>query len=482
MQNPMAPAIQPAPSADFLGQIAGSTASSAGPQPIAGEFGAKLAAAQKGGAAGGVPFDPFQSMLLPSVRPETARQSGGLKDTGKENELLALLGASSAPLVQPQTLQPALLSQSKGDAAPRVLTVGLAGDSESSPATRPNALQSTAPLQKPVPVQTAAAPLPMAGLSPELIRALQSQGAPIIGAESSLALAADSEIALPQGGELIAKPRKTTVPNESLRLGGDEFLKLAQTSKIDPKALNPALKANPSVQPLVTAAPFAAAPASRQIEQERFGNDFNANEVRGLSERAVPHETSIAQTVVVSNADTDGARPASVRQLDAQSVEQLSSQLLRLNERGENGEIRMRLRPDHLGELLIQVSTRGKQVDLKVKASNSEARHILEESISSLRESMRLQNLSLASVDFGPISFASSAQNASAFDGSQFAQMGWDRGGTASQFENSGQRAEHGEYAAEERVRARPGLNHAASTAMRVNRAAAGSGRLDVIG
>jgi|GEM_PF-3966690 len=62
-------------------------------------------------------------------------------------------------------------------------------------------------------------------------------------------------------------------------------------------------------------------------------------------------------------------------------------------------EMRIRLAPDHLGELSIKVSTRGSKVSLVVEASNHSAKEMIESSISSLREHLAAQNLSLASVD-----------------------------------------------------------------------------------
>jgi flagellar hook-length control protein FliK len=63
------------------------------------------------------------------------------------------------------------------------------------------------------------------------------------------------------------------------------------------------------------------------------------------------------------------------------------------------GEIRIRLKPENLGELHVRVVTDGRNVGLHIQASDEKARKILEESLSHLKDSMATQNLSLGAVD-----------------------------------------------------------------------------------
>jgi flagellar hook-length control protein FliK len=72
------------------------------------------------------------------------------------------------------------------------------------------------------------------------------------------------------------------------------------------------------------------------------------------------------------------------------------------------GEIRVRLKPENLGELHLKVVTQGNQVGLQIQASDENAKRIIEESMNSLKESLSTQNLSLAKVD---VSVASSSQS-----------------------------------------------------------------------
>jgi flagellar hook-length control protein FliK len=64
------------------------------------------------------------------------------------------------------------------------------------------------------------------------------------------------------------------------------------------------------------------------------------------------------------------------------------------------GEMRIRLKPENLGELHVRVMTDGKSVGLQFQASDERAKKIIEESMGSLKDSLAAQNLSLGSVDF----------------------------------------------------------------------------------
>lgn len=74
------------------------------------------------------------------------------------------------------------------------------------------------------------------------------------------------------------------------------------------------------------------------------------------------------------------------------------------------GEIRIRLKPENLGELHLRVMTDGSRVGLKIQASDESARRVIEESIGYLKESLAAQNLSLGKVDLSISHFATQAR------------------------------------------------------------------------
>ncbi|MCC7441684.1 MAG: flagellar hook-length control protein FliK [Bdellovibrionales bacterium] len=80
------------------------------------------------------------------------------------------------------------------------------------------------------------------------------------------------------------------------------------------------------------------------------------------------------------------------------SVGTISSGIGSLKERG-GGEIRLRLNPEHLGEIHLRVATHGNEVAIQVRASNDKAKGVLEESLSALKESLAGHRLVLGKVE-----------------------------------------------------------------------------------
>ena len=85
--------------------------------------------------------------------------------------------------------------------------------------------------------------------------------------------------------------------------------------------------------------------------------------------------------------------------LSSDSVNQLSSTVNLMSKAQQDGEIKIRLRPDHLGELVLSVKTQGNQVSIQIKAHGSEAKRIIEESLGSLKDNFAKQNLTLSQID-----------------------------------------------------------------------------------
>ncbi len=83
------------------------------------------------------------------------------------------------------------------------------------------------------------------------------------------------------------------------------------------------------------------------------------------------------------------------------------------------GEIRVRLKPENLGELNLHVVTHGKDVGLRIQASDEGAKKVLEESLSHLKESLANQNLTLAKVELSVASASSPANGSNLNDANQ---------------------------------------------------------------
>jgi flagellar hook-length control protein FliK len=100
---------------------------------------------------------------------------------------------------------------------------------------------------------------------------------------------------------------------------------------------------------------------------------------------------------VVEAPVTQGTAGKAVLSHDA--IHQISQQVNLLGKARQDGEIKIRLKPDHLGELVMNVKSRGNEVSIQIKTHDLEAKKIIEESIGRLKESLSVQNLSLSKMD-----------------------------------------------------------------------------------
>jgi flagellar hook-length control protein FliK len=106
------------------------------------------------------------------------------------------------------------------------------------------------------------------------------------------------------------------------------------------------------------------------------------------------------------------------------------------------GEVKIRLNPEHLGELKVKVATHGNQVSLSIDASSEDAKRVLESSLDSLKEQLHSKQLTLSHFDIqsqtpttgrSDFQFSSSdmtnnfGQDLNGFD-SQGSQSAFDRG------------------------------------------------------
>lgn len=107
-------------------------------------------------------------------------------------------------------------------------------------------------------------------------------------------------------------------------------------------------------------------------------------------ETAAPVQPSITGHVVPGSMMRD--------RLSSESVRNMANSISGMSPSG-GGEMRIRMNPGNLGELMIQVSTSGKNVGLKVQATDSGAKKIIEESLGALRDSLAQQSLALGRVD-----------------------------------------------------------------------------------
>ncbi|NDG84989.1 MAG: flagellar hook-length control protein FliK [Proteobacteria bacterium] len=94
---------------------------------------------------------------------------------------------------------------------------------------------------------------------------------------------------------------------------------------------------------------------------------------------------------------TQGTAGKNVLSHDA--LNQITHQVNLLGKAKQDGEIKIRLKPDHLGELMMNVKTNGQRVTLEIKAQDHESKRIIEESLGRLKDSLASQSLDLGKVE-----------------------------------------------------------------------------------
>lgn len=175
--------------------------------------------------------------------------------------------------------------------------------------------------------------------------------------------------------------------------------------------------------------------------------------------------------------------------LSSESLSGLSLGIRKLSPQG-GGEIRMRLNPEHLGELNIRVRTENGQVGLQIHASDERARKVIEESISHLKDSMAAQQLTLGQIDLSVGNSAKDAdvrqdqqqQRNNAFGDLLGQDSGRDSGRNAWSGASNGEGSDRWGTASERSsaVRAQQGVTSSWSAAAERPRYTAGAGRIDV--
>lgn len=126
--------------------------------------------------------------------------------------------------------------------------------------------------------------------------------------------------------------------------------------------------------------------------------EMNAKAGVSLNRSALPFAAS-AGTLQLNASVVPGTLQRN--RFSSESVAGVSQGIRELKASG-GGEMRLRLKPDHLGEIHLKVVTGGRtgsEVGLQIQASDDRAKKILEESMGSLKESLAGHNLTLSKVD-----------------------------------------------------------------------------------
>jgi len=239
-----------------------------------------------------------------------------------------------------------------------------------------------------------------AGALESLEQLLQQSGATMAGSPDGQMAAGGVPMGAQQMGVAQAGANAKGLPGAKT-LGSDDFVNVRQASMMSKQAKGAVGTEQAIAMPgSGLKSPNAAEPAAELKDKKAKLPDtlglIHPQAGKNEGPNVLPFNAG-ANAMKVDGSVVAGSM--SQNRLNSESVGGIAQSIRQL---GNGGEVRIRLKPDHLGELHLKVMTGGKagsEVGLQIHASDDRAKKILEESLGSLRESLAAQNLSLAKVD-----------------------------------------------------------------------------------
>lgn len=142
---------------------------------------------------------------------------------------------------------------------------------------------------------------------------------------------------------------------------------------------------------------FTKADKEKKLEPEKpFSESLRDSRLAPLHNGSGPIASLKAPVPEITAQVVPGAMAQ--KRLSTDALVGMSSGIRNLTHQG-GGEMRIRLKPETLGELNVRVVTDGARVGLQIQASDEKARKVIEDSMNVLKESLSAQNLSLSQVD-----------------------------------------------------------------------------------
>jgi flagellar hook-length control protein FliK len=170
---------------------------------------------------------------------------------------------------------------------------------------------------------------------------------------------------------------------------------------------------------------------SDDLKKNRLEQDLNTSSPNQFVSTQPPLTPVVGQAVgqAMDGFVTTGAAGKTILSHDA--VHQLGQQLNLISQTQKDGEIRIRLKPDHLGELQMRVRADGQNISIQISADDSRAKSIIEESMSSLKDTLAQHQLNLTSVDVSKMDATRS--DPTRFDGSANLNLNMNQNGNGQQ-------------------------------------------------
>lgn len=158
--------------------------------------------------------------------------------------------------------------------------------------------------------------------------------------------------------------------------------------------------------------------STQSLDKKKKPSEESSLVGAGLIGSGAPVRTAGLMQEMTANV-TQGA--GAKDRVTTESLMHVSGEIKNMAVKG-GGEIRVRLRPDNLGELNIRVITNGSRVGIQIQTADEKSKKIIEDSMNFLKESLTAQKLTLSQVDLSVLS-NSKPQDSSSQNPSQFSQQ-----------------------------------------------------------
>jgi flagellar hook-length control protein FliK len=168
---------------------------------------------------------------------------------------------------------------------------------------------------------------------------------------------------------------------------------------------NRPLTAKPSGEKVANVAEASRTENVKQVKPVKSGEedtvklaDAGNKKSRGLSKTEVASSDVTGLQVKDLKAPTTGTSVAAKSQHSTVSVQDLSNKVESMARQG-GGKMTVSLNPPHLGSLELKVTTKGKNVEVEMLSSSSEAKSILQSKLQDLKSSLHSQDLHLTKIE-----------------------------------------------------------------------------------
>ncbi|MBK9292866.1 MAG: flagellar hook-length control protein FliK [Oligoflexia bacterium] len=143
---------------------------------------------------------------------------------------------------------------------------------------------------------------------------------------------------------------------------------------------------------------FAEQELKSEIKNLDFKSDLNLHNNHQLQSGHQVGKHDALSAINNSGLTMTQLQPGAVPSAKAEAIANIINNAQALSYKG-GGEMKLTLKPEHLGEIQLKVSMHGNNVDIQMIAEKAEAKKLIEQNISELKHGLSQHNLSMEKLD-----------------------------------------------------------------------------------